>query len=78
MQTCIAPWGDDGLDDYHQLMNNGQDFCWLVRVSEWYLFDSIEMMLLPRFVEKYMPKDFVVAGYNNSAAIGDETEVWIS
>ena len=59
-------------------MNNGQDFCWLVCVSEWYLFDSIEMMLLPGFVEKYMPKDFVEAGYNNSAAIGDEAEVWIS
>ena len=33
LQTCIAPWGD-GLDDSHQFINNVQDLCWLVCVSE--------------------------------------------
>ena len=33
LQTCLTPWGD-GLDDCHQFINNVQDLCWLVCVSE--------------------------------------------
>ena len=49
---------------------------WCVFLSS--IFESIEMTPLHGFVEKYMPKDFVEAGYSDTAVIGDATEVWIS
>ena len=49
---------------------------WCVFLSS--IFESIDMTPLPGFVEKYIPKDFVEAGYSDTAVIGDATEVWIS
>ena len=40
---------------------------WCVFLSTCSIFESIGMTLLPGYVEKYMPKDFVEAGYSDTA-----------
>ena len=49
---------------------------WCVFLSS--IFESINTTPLPSFVDKFMPKNFIEAGYQDTAAIGDATEVWSS
>ena len=49
---------------------------WCVFLSS--VFQAIDMSPLPGFVDTFMPKQFVEAGYCDVALIGDATEIWIS
>ena len=49
---------------------------WCVFLSS--VFQAIDMSPLPGFVDTFMPKQFVDAGYCDVARIGDATEIWIS
>ena len=49
---------------------------WCVFLSS--IFEFIYTTPLPGFVDKFMPKNFIEAGYQDTAAVGDATEVWLS
>ena len=48
---------------------------WAVFLSS--LFECLELKPLPGFVEEFLPKEFIEAGYAAIEALGDATETWI-
>ena len=48
---------------------------WAVFLSS--LFECLELKPLPGFVEEFLPKEFIEAGYAATEALGDATETWI-
>jgi len=41
------------------------------------LFEFLELKPLPGFVEEFLPREFIEAGYEDTETLGDATETWI-
>jgi len=53
-----------------------RNFCaWAVFLSS--LFESLGLKPLPGFVEEFLPREFIEAGYEDTETLGDATETWI-
>ena len=49
---------------------------WMVLIC--CVFESINLTPLPGFIESFLPKKFVDAGYQECGILGDNTETWVS